>query len=296
MLDPERTAPAALADPVVPPAASASDAEPAGANDQSTPAAAEDDISRTIRNLEARHGREIAEANRRAQEAQQALVQSQQRLSQIEQHIARQMSAAQQAAVQQRIEQIKKLPADQQPAAYFSLQQSLNQQQMAAQAARQVAQSQAQAQSREYTQQEIDEYTARRKREIIDEANREYGLSGDHAIAEVDDLDDDSEDAYRASARTLARARRNGAAVARSNGSSAQQPPASPANVGGRSNAARPAASTAGRGPVNTEQQANRIFESTAGNFAGGQKERRKQLQELREQARSRVSYERIQR
>lgn len=273
------TAPAAPESQANPPAADAA-SSPAGTDGTSAPAAAFDP-EKAFRDLKAEMGRERAARQRAEQTAAELagnMTAMQAQYNTVAQHFAAQQRAQQEA-------QLATLPPEQRIEKRVELAVQRQIQQMGQNGVQQARNAAPQRETPE-------QYQARRSREIADEVNREFGLTGDSALAADDpDLVTDSEAEYRASARVLARARsQSGGTTVAGKGKQSDEA-ALEARItakvmqdlgAGKSNAAKPAG---GSGAV-TEADYGKVLNQ--GNKLGF-KARQERLRELRDRAEANV-------
>lgn len=240
--------------------------------DGRTPAATDDDDEdprKAIRDLKAQHGREQKEAREREQALAAQIAQQQAYLQQIGQRIS-QADMARQASI------LQNLPPEKRAAAELEM----LKRQVAALRRGQTAPRTSQG----YTEREMEAYTEQRIREMVAEANDDFGLDGDEALSgDETDLDMETEEDFKRSLRRKARQRmlgRDTVASKSSNGSGRS------ATAGGRSNSARPA--TRSGSAVDVERESQRIFMQTK-NPKQGIMERKKMLRDMGAKARERA-------
>lgn len=197
--------PAALDDEQIVTAASASTAEPAEA-ESSAPAA---DFSKELRDLKAQLGRELADERRNRSAAEQQVVQMSQEVQSLRQYMAQMGEALTRQQQAQMQDYLNRLPPDKRVVAELDLLKR-QQQQLLAQRQQPTQQSTA---PRQYTEQERRDYQQRRIQEILSEHNA--GLPDTlHLKGDEEELDTTSEDAFKASARALAKIRAKEAQMA----------------------------------------------------------------------------------
>lgn len=254
MPDPNDVDPTALPVDVTVDDAGDPESPPSSSQSQDTPVADDDtEQTRALRDERTRHGRELAEERRRAQQAEQATVALTQKVGQLEQYLGQMGQHLSQQEQARKAAYLANLP----PEKRLEAQHAMLQQEVAALRKGQAAPPNGQ---RQYSQQELEEYTRSEAQKLLDEASDDFGLDSSEALSlDADGLDWESPEKFRKSARKLARTRALGGPVAKKTGTDdTTTRRGSPADIGGRSNAARPAATS--RTSIDVSTEANRVF------------------------------------
>lgn len=269
------------------PAASPPAGDPAGVESSGAPTAVETESARALREIKAQHGREMAQTRREAAEAQRQVVAMNSQVQELTRQVQAQGAHLTERAQKERDAHLASLPPEKRTQEELRL----LREQVRVLAANRAAPAAPAPTKRPLTQQEIDAYTARRAQELIAATNQEFGLTGDAVLTgEEQELDWDSEDAYKGSIRALAQTRKNGGSPVAKKDSAAETAAKAKedmrreilAELGvGGSNAAKP---TGGDGNTSLDemQKINFGYQSRGGMVA-----QRKKMEALRDEART---------
>ena len=262
----ETATPPTAPEATTPPADAALPGAPS-ADGAPAPVAGDDAHARELRDRLAQNGRQLAEERRARERAESQVVALNDQIIAVQRQLAAVGQRVEQGEQQRMQAYLNSLPPAQRLAAQVQMQERSLQQ-----LRQQLAQAR-QPQRRQYSQQEIEVYRQEQSRRILEDMNRQYGLSGDSALTgQEDELDWEGEAQFRQSAATLAkvRAKNGAAAVATKKAPEASDREAlkreilAELGVGG-SNAAKPA--SAPKGGVSTQdfQQAQSAYKSKGG-------------------------------
>jgi hypothetical protein len=173
-----------------------SDADATGASPsdaESQPSTATDDEStRTLRDIQTAHGRQLADERRAREAAQAQVVALSQQVEGLRTYVSQVGSAFNQQQQQARADYLRRLPPEQRLAAEHQM---LKQEVAALRQGQIASRSQ---QSEQFSDAEIRDYMANRSRELVQEANDDFGLDGDEAA-----IRGRPQEIYRAAPRSI---------------------------------------------------------------------------------------------
>lgn len=264
----------------LPPDASDTDSDPSGVDSQ-TPVATDDESTRTLRDIQTTHGRQLADERRAREAAQSQVVALSQQVEQLRTYVERVGSQFSQQEQARRAAYLQSLAPEARTRAELEM---LKQEVAAQRRGQQAPQTQEQ-----YSDAEIRAYMAQRSQEIVDAANDDFGLDGDELLsnitAETPGVDWTDEDTFKRSVRKLARQRALGREnpVADPKKSNEQRRTPASADSAGRPNSARPAAG--GRSTLDVEKETQRVFMGSR-NSKSGIQGRKAALKEVQKRAR----------